>query len=116
MADRNSTPMHGSVDLLILKTLSLGGPKHGLEISEEVQHLSNDQLKIEGNALYPSLHRLERKGLVGSEWRISEKGRRARFYLLTPAGTKRLRKGMKEWIRHTDAVRLVFDVATGGAS
>lgn len=116
MADRNSTPMYGSVDLLILKTLSLGGPKHGLEISEEVRRLSNEQLKIEGNALYPSLHRLERKGLVRSEWRISEKGRRARFYLLTPAGVKRLQKGMKEWIRHTDAVRLVFDIATGGAS
>jgi len=120
VADRNSGSMYGSVDLLILKTLSLGGPKHGLEIIEEVRLLSNDQLKIElkieGNALYPSLHRLERKGLVGSEWRISEKGRRARFYLLTPAGTKRLQKGMKEWIRHADAVRLVFDIATGGAS
>ena len=116
MADRISISMYGSVDLLILKTLSLGGPRHGLEIIEEVRLFSKDQLKIEGNALYPSLHRLERKGLVRSEWRISERGRRARFYLLTPAGTKRLQKGMKEWIRHTDAVRLVFDVATGGAS
>ena len=108
--------MYGSVDLLILKTLSLNGPRHGLEISEAIADLSQRELKIEGNALYPSLHRLENKGLIRGEWRISEKGRRAKFYVLTPAGEKRLRKGMKEWIRHTDAVRLVFDVAGGDVS
>ena len=115
MAGKNKTHMYGSVDLLILKTLSLNGPRHGLEISEAIERLSQRQLKIEGNALYPSLHRLEVKGHIKGEWRISEKGRRAKFYVLTPAGKKRLMKGMKEWIRHTDAVRLVFDVAGGDA-
>ncbi len=108
--------MYGSVDLLILKTLSLNGPRHGLEISEAIERFSGNELKIEGNALYPSLHRLEGKGLIRGEWRISEKGRRAKFYALTPAGKKRLKKGMTEWIRHTDAVRLVFDIAGGDAS
>ena len=63
--------------------------------------LSRNQLKIEGNALYPSLHRLEGKGLLKGEWRISEKGRRAKFYVLTPAGQKHFMKDMKEWISHT---------------
>ncbi len=116
LAERITTLMYGSVDLLILKTLSLGGSRHGLEISQKIQHLSENRLKIEGNALYPSLHRLERRGLIQGEWRISEKGRRAKFYVLTPAGEKHLQKDVKEWIRHTDAVRLVFDIASGGAS
>ncbi len=116
VADRNATPMYGSVDLLILKTLSLNGPRHGLEISEAIDQFSGNELRIEGNALYPSLHRLEKKGLITGEWRISEKGRRAKFYVVTPAGSKRLMKGMKEWIRHTDAVRLVFETAGGDVS
>ena len=115
MASSNNNLMYGSVDLLILKTLTFGGPMHGLAIGEEIQNLSRNQLKIEGNALYPSLHRLEGKGLLKGEWRISEKGRRARFYVLTPAGQKYLKKDMKEWISHTEAVRNVLDLPVGGA-
>lgn len=115
MASSNNNLMYGSVDLLILKTLTFGGPMHGLAIGEEIQRLSRNQLKIEGNALYPSLHRLEGKGLLKGEWRISGKGRRAKFYVLTPAGQKHLRKDMKEWISHTDAVRNVLELAVGEA-
>lgn len=113
MADTNRNIMYGSVDLLILKTLSFGEAKHGLAIIGEIQELSGDRLKIEGNALYPSLHRLEAKGLIRGDWRVSDKGRRARFYELTPKGDKRLRKAIQEWIHHTDAVRAVLDVTTG---
>lgn len=114
MAGINNIIMYGSVDLLILKTLSFGGPKHGLSISEEILTLSEERLRVEANALYPSLHRLEGKGLIKGEWRISEKGRRAKFYTLTPSGEKRLRKAIKEWINHTDAVRFVLEFAAGG--
>ncbi len=113
MAGSSNNLMYGSVDLLILKTLTFGGPMHGLAIGEEIRKLSRDRLQIEGNALYPSLHRLEGKGLLKGEWRISEKGRRARFYVLTTAGQKCLRKDMKEWISHTDAVRYVLELAAG---
>ena len=110
-----SSSMYGSVDLLIMKTLSLGEAKHGLEISDEIHRFSGREIKIEGNALYPSLHRLEAKGLITGEWRVSEKNRRARFYTLTGKGRKRLEKVMGEWLRHTEAVRAVLDVAEGGA-
>jgi len=111
MADINSNIMYGSVDLLILKTLTFGGPRHGLAIGEEIRRLSGERLNVEGNALYPSLHRLENKGLVRGEWRISDKRRRARFYSITPAGRKRLQKAVQEWIRHTEAVRAVLEFA-----
>ncbi len=111
----SSSSMYGSVDLLILKTLSLGDAKHGLEIRDEIHHFSARELRIEGNALYPSLHRLEAKGLITGEWQVSEKNRRAKFYTLTAKGRKRLEKVMGEWLRHTEAVRAVLEVAEGEA-
>jgi len=112
---KTSSSMYGSVDLLILKTLSLGEPRHGLEISDEIHRFSGREIKIEGNALYPSLHRLEAKELITGEWRVSEKNRRAKFYQLTDKGRKRLEKVMGEWLRHTEAVRAVLDVAESEA-
>ena len=111
----SSSSLYGSVDLLILKTLSLGEAKHGLAISSEIHRFSGRQLKIEGNALYPSLHRLETKGLVSGEWRSSEKNRRAKFYTLTAKGRKRLEKVMSEWLHHTEAVRAVLEIVEGEA-
>ena len=111
MANINSNIMYGSVDLLILKTLTFGGPRHGLAIGEEIRRLSGERLNVEGNALYPSLHRLENKGLVRGEWRISDKRRRAKFYSITPAGRRRLQRAVQEWISHTEAVRAVLEFA-----
>lgn len=111
MAGLNSNIMYGSVDLLILKTLSFGGPKHGLAISDEIYRHSKNQLRVEGNALYPSLHRLEGKGLIEGEWRVSDRGRRAKFYVITPSGRKRMQKAVREWISHTEAVRAVLELA-----
>ncbi|MFC1543775.1 PadR family transcriptional regulator [Gemmatimonadota bacterium] len=103
--------IYGTVDLLILKTLNVSGPMHGLGIAEEVHRVSGEELVVDDSALYPSLHRLERQGLVEGEWKISDRGRRAKFYDLTPDGRQHLEEAMESWIRHTDAVRKVLRFA-----
>jgi PadR family transcriptional regulator PadR len=88
----------GTLDLLILKAVSLG-PKHGYGVLLRIEQISGDALKIEQGALYPALFRLEGRGLLASEWGTSENNRRARFYRLTPAGHRRLREATGEWER-----------------
>ncbi len=111
MAKIKADSLYGTVDVLVLKTLSLAGPAHGLAISRQISQLSNDFLQLEEGALYPALHRLQKRGLIEGEWKISEKRRRAKFYKLTAAGRKELRKEVASWVRHTNAVRKVLDVA-----
>ena len=77
----------GTLDLLILRTLSLG-PQHGWAISERVQQISDDVLRIQQGSLYPALHRLERRGWIRAKWGTSENNRRAKYYELTKAGQK----------------------------
>jgi|SRR6185437_5129829 PadR family transcriptional regulator PadR len=79
----------GTLDMLTLKTLSLG-PLHGYGIAQHIQRLSNDVLRVEEGSLYPALQRLLAKGWVRAEWRVTPTGRRARYYTLTPAGRKQL--------------------------
>ena len=86
----------GTLDLLILKAASLG-PLHGYGILLRIQQTSKNLLQIEQGSLYPALYRLEHAGLVASEWGTSENKRRARFYHLTPAGMKRLKKEAEDW-------------------
>ena len=93
---------------MILRTLKTSGPLHGLEIARAIQQTSNDALQIEEGALYPALHRLRRQGLIEGEWRISDKRRRARFYDITPEGTKALRSEIRQWVEHTEAVNRVL--------
>ena len=100
--------MYGTLDVMILKTLSDGGPMHGLSVARRIGQVSGDFLEVEEGAMYPALHRLQRQGLIEGEWRISDKRRRARFYDLTPKGRKALRNEMKDWVRHTDAVNKVL--------
>ena len=88
----------GTLDLLILKAVSLG-PKHGYGVLLRIEQISGDVLKIEQGALYPALFRLEGRGLLASEWGTSENNRRAKFYRLTPAGRRRLREATGEWER-----------------
>jgi PadR family transcriptional regulator PadR len=88
----------GTLDLLILKALSLG-PHHGYGVLLRIEQISGAALKIEQGALYPALHRLEHQGLLASEWGISENNRRAKFYSLTAAGRKRLRSERDGWER-----------------
>lgn len=110
MARINTNRLYGTLDLLILKTLSFGDPKHGLAIAGEINSTSEDELHIEEGALYPALHRLQRAGLIEGEWRISDKKHRAKFYALTKDGGDELRRALQEWKRHTSALCRVLQV------
>lgn len=103
--------LYGMVDLLILKTLSDGNARHGLEILDGIRKNSDGYLTIEDAALYPALHRLQKEGFLRGEWRISEKRRRAKFYALTPAGRRELGRAVRAWKRHTGAMCKVLEIA-----
>jgi len=98
--------IQGTLDLLILKTVSLE-PKHGWAIAKRIQQVSGEVLQITQGALYPALHRLEQQGWIRSEWRDTETGREAKFYALTKAGRAQLAKELAQWERLSNAVGLV---------
>jgi len=100
--------LYGSLEMLILKTIRHGGAMHGLDVADRIGALSRDRIRIEVGALYPALHRLERRGLVRSEWRISDRGRRARFYDLTPEGEAALVAEIQSWREHNQAINGLF--------
>src|SRR5262245_505340 len=106
--DRLDLPQ-GTLDLLILKAVSLG-PKHGWAISERISQVSRATLQIPQGSLYPALHRLERKGWIRAEWGASDNNRRAKFYQLTRAGRKQLEAESQAWRRLTAAVSQVMDM------
>ncbi len=95
--------IRGTLDMLILKVLSLE-PMHGWGISERIQQVSDDALQVNQGSLYPALHRLVREGWIRSEWRTTENSRRARYYLLTPAGQRQLGVETAHWARTASAV------------
>jgi transcriptional regulator len=99
--------LRGTLDLLLLKTLSWG-PRHGLGVIRWIEEVTRQRLLIEEGALYPALHRLEARGWLEAEWGYTEKGRRARYYQLTPAGRRQLAAEMSKWSRYSEAVRLVL--------
>src|SRR5580658_5027004 len=103
MSDRSIDLPQGTLDLLILRTLSLGS-QHGWGISERVQQVSSDVLRIQQGSLYPALHRLERRGWIKAKWGISENNRRAKYYELTRAGMKQLEAETDSWRKLTTAV------------
>ena len=103
MADAEIDLLRSSLDLLILKALSWG-PRHGYAVAEWIEHATSDALCVEEGTLYPALHRLERKGWVESEWGISEKHRRAKFYRLTRAGRAQFRAEAPAWHRYAEAI------------
>lgn len=100
--------LYGTLNLLILQTLEDGGPLHGLEIRRRIAGLSREVLQVEEGALYPALHRLERDGLLRARWGMSERGRRAKFYALTPDGAARLAREREGWRAHVSAVARVL--------
>ncbi len=106
MDDRLDLPQ-GTLDLLILKALSLG-PQHGWAISERLHDVSRATLQVPQGSLYPALHRLERQGWILAEWGASENNRRAKFYELTRAGRKQLGVETAAWEKLTAAVSLVL--------
>jgi transcriptional regulator len=102
--------LQGTVDVLILKTLSWK-PLHGYGVSEFIRQQTNGDLAVEDAALYQALHRLERKGLVDSEWGLSDSNRRARIYSITPDGRKQLRSEVVELRRYMAALFRVLEPA-----
>lgn len=102
-----ATVVPGTLDMLVLKTLSLE-PMHGWGIVERIQQMSRDVFRINQGSLYPSLERLLRRGWLTSEWRITDNARRARYYLLTKAGAKQLAKERQDWELASDAVNLIL--------
>jgi transcriptional regulator len=101
--------IQGTLDLLILKTISLE-PHHGWAIAKRIEQVSNEALQITQGALYPALHRLEHQGWTRSEWRVTEGGRDAKFYTLTKAGRIQLQKELEQWERLSGAVGLVISM------
>ncbi len=101
----------GTLDLLILKAVSLG-PKHGYGILLRIEQISGNALTIEQGALYPALFRLEGRGLLASEWGVSENNRRAKYYRLTAAGLRRLREATDEWDRVVAAMAAALRATT----
>ena len=102
--------LQGTLDLLILRTLQTG-PRHGWAISERIQQISQDVLRVNQGSLYPAMHRLEHQGWIKAEWGVSELGRRARFYRLTPAGKKQLDLESGNWARLAEAIGRVLELA-----
>jgi PadR family transcriptional regulator PadR len=98
--------VQGTLDLLILKTISLE-PKHGWAIAKRIQQVSREALQIQQGSLYPALHRLEQQGWVKSEWRSTETGRMAKFYSLTRSGRRQFEKELASWTRLSLAINLV---------
>jgi PadR family transcriptional regulator PadR len=102
MTDLDVSLMRGTLDLLILKALSWG-PRHGYAVAEWIERSSEATLLVGEGTLYPALHRLERDGLVSSEWGLSENNRKAKFYTLKPSGRARLAAGTTSWMRFVEA-------------
>jgi PadR family transcriptional regulator, regulatory protein PadR len=103
----SSDVLQGTLDLLVLKALSLA-PLHGWGISQRIQQLSRDALQIGQGSLYPALYRLERKGFVKSEWGTTENNREAKYYRLSAAGQRALAAEVSQWRNFVDAVDLVL--------
>lgn len=99
--------IQGTLDLLILKTIA-PEPMHGWSISQRIQQVSRDNLKVQQGSLYPALHRLEHQGWIEAEWGASENNRRAKYYSLTRAGRKQLAQETSKWRRLASGVELVL--------
>ncbi len=99
--------VQGTLDMLVLKALSRG-PMHGYAVAEWIEQLSDDILRVEEGALYPALHRLELRGLLDSEWGLSENNRRAKYYRLTASGRRHLARETEQWNRLAGAIARVL--------
>lgn len=102
--------LQGTLDLLILRTLR-GDPMHGWAVSERIQQVSRDVLRVNQGSLYPALHRLEQQGHISSSWATSELGRRAKFYAITASGRRRFEQESEEWARLSGAIGRVLRYA-----
>jgi PadR family transcriptional regulator len=108
MRDNKKDQLQGTLDLLVLRVLSLGMPMHGFAITERIEQISREVLRVEAGSLYPALHRMSEAGWVKSSWGTSENNRRARFYTITAAGRRRLAEEQSHWVSLTAAVGRVL--------
>ena len=99
--------LQGTLDMLVLQSLVLG-PAHGYTVARLIQQRSDDLLQVGQGSLYPALQRLEEKGWIESEWKVTEQNRRARYYELTPAGRRALGAEAESWRRYVDMVELIL--------
>jgi PadR family transcriptional regulator PadR len=102
--------LQGTLDLLVLKTLAARGPLHGYGIAVQIESASDDVLRVEEGSLYPALHRMEQAGWIRSDWRASVNNRRAKYYEITTAGSKRLNEERRHWRLVVGAVDRVLQL------
>lgn len=107
MANQANSLLHGTLEALILKTL-VTGPRHGYAIARWIEETTDELLQIEEGSLYPALYRMERKGSIEAEWGMSELGRKAKLYKLTPQGRQQLKAETEQWARFASAVSKVL--------
>ena len=110
MSESELDLLRGTLDVLVLKTLSWG-PRHGYAVARWIRETSDGTINVEDRALYVSLHRLEERGLVTSEWGVSENNRRAKYYELTPQGRTQLRAKAADWTTYATAVFRILRTA-----
>jgi transcriptional regulator len=106
MPERSDLPQ-GTLDLLILQVVA-AGPIHGYAITQRLQLISRDVVQVPQGSLYPALHRLEDRGLLAADWKMSETGRESKFYRLTAKGRKQLKEEAASWLRLTQAIGLIL--------
>jgi transcriptional regulator len=111
MAKQKADLLQGTLDMLILKAVSLG-PLHGYGIIQRIRQMSDEMLEVEQGSLYPALYRIEQRGWVSAKWDLNETGRRAKFYTLTPAGRKQLEDEEASWDRLALAIAKVRQATT----
>ena len=99
--------LHGTLDALVLKTLS-AGPRHGYAIARSIEQATEDVIQVEEGSLYPALYRMQKRGWIEADWGVSETGRRAKLYRMTNTGRKQLRLETAEWTQFATAVSRVL--------
>ncbi len=102
--------LYGTLELLIMKGMELSGPMHGVAVADHIAQRSNGLFRIEEGSLYPALHRLQAKGHLTWEWMKTEEGKRAKYYELTKAGRRALKREMGSWITNTRAMLTLLDL------
>jgi transcriptional regulator len=100
--------LQGTLTLLVLRALEACGPLHGYALCGHIQSVSSDLLRVEEGSLYPALHRMEQEGWLVSSWRVTEKGRKAKYYGITPRGLQQLAEEKENWLRLTRGVARVL--------
>ena len=108
MADKNSDLVQGTLDMLILKTLALG-PMHGYGVAMRIEQISKGVFRVNPGSLFPAFRRLERSGWIKSDWQATENNRRAKYYILTGAGRRKLETETREWDRQIAAIARILE-------